>query len=100
MYHSDLLKSFITFSFYLADSLSYRSFTRIENEPSASSLQSCICLIDASLWEKINTSILAETASMGIEKGRMARIDSTVTETNIHPPTDSSLLCAPHFLSM
>jgi IS5 family transposase len=79
-------------SFYLADSLSYRSFTRIENEPSTSSLQSCVSLIDASLWEKINTLLLTQTTSMEIEKGRMVRIDSTVTETNIHPPTDSSLL--------
>lgn len=37
--------------------------------------------------------MLLEGASLeGIEKGRMVRIDSTVTETNIHAPTDSALL--------
>ena len=30
--------------------------------------------------------------SQGLEKGRKARIDSTVVETDIHPPTDSTLL--------
>jgi IS5 family transposase len=35
---------------------------------------------------------LADAAKQGIEKGRMVRIDSTVTETNIHPPADNTLL--------
>lgn len=79
-------------SFYLADSHSYRSFSRVENEPSSSSLQACISKLDDNTWEKINHLLLADAAQTGIEKGRMVRIDSTVTETNIHPPTDSSLL--------
>lgn len=79
-------------SFYLADSLSYRSFTRVEGEPSSSSLQSCISRLDDETWGKINRLLLAEAAQTGVEKGRMVRIDSTVTETNIHAPTDSSLL--------
>jgi IS5 family transposase len=35
---------------------------------------------------------LEEAASAGSEKGRKVRIDSTVSETNIHPPSDSWLL--------
>lgn len=84
--------SYDELSFYLADSLSYRSFARIEGSPSKSGLQSCISLIDAQTWEEINHLILADAAREGIEKGRMVRIDSTVTETHIHPPTDSALL--------
>ena len=84
--------SYDELSFYLADSLSYRSFARIDCSPSKSCLQSCISLIDAQTWEEINHLILAEAAREGIEKGRMVRIDSTVTETHIHPPTDSALL--------
>jgi IS5 family transposase len=79
-------------SFYLADSHSYRSFSRVENEPSSSNLQACISKLDNETWEKINHLLLADAAHTGVEKGRMVRIDSTVTETNIHPPTDSSLL--------
>jgi len=29
---------------------------------------------------------------MGLEKGRMIRMDSTVIETHIHEPSDSSLM--------
>ena len=60
--------------------------------PSKACLQSCISQIDAPTWEKINRILLTYSAEKGIEKGRMVRIDSTVTESNIHEPTDSSLL--------
>ena len=81
-------------SFYLQDSVSYSTFTRVDhpNGPSKTCLQSCISKIDAATWEVINRILLADSAAKGIEKGRMVRIDSTVTESNIHEPTDSSLL--------
>ena len=81
-------------SFYLEDSLSYCTFARVDylNGPSKTCLQSCISKIDAPTWESINRILLADSAAKGIEKGRMVRIDSTVTESNIHEPTDSSLL--------
>ena len=84
--------SYDELSFYLMDSLSYRSFARIESEPSKSSLQACIGRLDAQTWEAINHLLLADAAQQGIEKGRTVRVDSTVTETHIHAPTDSSLL--------
>jgi IS5 family transposase len=37
-------------------------------------------------------ALLGNAKESGIEKGTMLRIDSTVTETDIHAPTDSSLL--------
>ena len=81
-------------SFYLQDSVSYTTFARVEylNGPSKTCLQSCISKIDAPTWEAINRVLLADSAAKGIEKGRMVRIDSTVTESHIHPPTDSRLL--------
>lgn len=81
-------------SFYLQDSVSYSTFSRIDHldGPSKTCLQSCISKIDATTWEAINRILLTDSAAKGIEKGRMVRIDSTVTETNIHEPTDSSLL--------
>jgi IS5 family transposase len=80
-------------SFYIQDSITYNSFARIEAAtPSTTSLQACISKIDAPTWEAINRLLLADAVQQNIEKGRMVRIDSTVTETNIHPPTDSSLL--------
>jgi IS5 family transposase len=81
-------------SFYLQDSISYFTFSRLDNikGPSKTCLQSCISKVDAATWEAINKVLLADSAAKGIEKGRMVRIDSTVTETNIHEPTDSRLL--------
>jgi IS5 family transposase len=85
--------SYEELSFYLEDSLTYRSFSRIHKKtPSASSLQSVISAISAETWEKINRLLLKDVADAGIEKARTVRIDSTVTASNIHSPTDSSLL--------
>ena len=81
-------------SFYLQDSLSYSSFARVDSSKrySDSCLQSCISKLDAASWETINRLLLDDAATKGIEKGRMVRIDSTVTETHIQSPTDSNLL--------
>ena len=81
-------------SFYLQDSISYSSFARIDGQEglSATSLQSCIKRLDAGSWEEINRVLLLDSKIKGLEKGRMVRIDSTVTETNIHDPSDSSLI--------
>ena len=59
---------------------------------SASSLQASIKRIDADTWEHINRLLLLDSKEKGLEKGRVVRIDSTVTETNIHAPSDSQLI--------
>lgn len=85
--------SYEELSFLVMDSWTFSSFTRIFGQTtSASGLQSCIARIDADTWELMNRQLLAVAAEQGIEKGRVVRIDSTVTKTDIHPPTDSSLL--------
>lgn len=85
--------SYEELSFYLVDSISYRSFTRLScDDISPSALQANIVKITAPTWERINHILLGSAAKQKIEKGRTVRIDSTVTETNIHAPTDSSLL--------
>ena len=86
--------SYQELSFYLEDSVSYNNFARIEGQEglSSSSLQASIKRIDAGTWEQINRLLLLDTKNKGIEQGRMVRIDSTVTETNIHDPTDSQLI--------
>ena len=84
--------SYEELSFYINDSISYQSFVRTTINPTKSALQSNISLIDAGVWEAINRILLLDCNQTGIEKGRTVRIDSTVTESHIHPPTDSSLL--------
>ena len=80
-------------AFAIDDSASTKAFTRISGKaPSKSMLQSCISSIKPETWEKINREILRSAANQGLETGRMTRTDSTVMESNIHKPSDSSLL--------
>jgi IS5 family transposase len=81
-------------AFHLHDSKSFRAFAKMEmgQAPSDSTLQENIKAISGESWETINRTIIGYAESEGIEKGRTTRMDSTVVETNIHHPTDSTLL--------
>ena len=86
--------SYEELSFTLLDSLSCQTFARLTDGfvPKKSALQGAISQIQDQTWERINQALLNNAKESGIEKGTMLRIDSTVTETHIHEPTDSSLL--------
>jgi IS5 family transposase len=81
-------------AFHLEDSQSFRAFgkLRMGQYPSSSTLQENIKALSVESWETVHQAILGYAEIRGLEKGRTARIDSTVVETNIHPPTDSTLL--------
>jgi len=81
-------------AFHLEDSQSFRAFAkmRMGQDPSSSTLQENIKGLSAGSWETVQQAILRYAESQGLEKGRSARIDSTMVETNIHQPTDSTLL--------
>jgi IS5 family transposase len=81
-------------AFHLEDSDAFRSFARLEmgQYPSKSILQENIKAIREETWEAIHRDILDYAARERIEKGRMVRVDSTAVETDIHHPTDSTLL--------
>ncbi len=88
--------SYAVLAYHLADSRTYRAvcgFGIAETVPSGSTLQRDIKKIRAQTLEAINRILLASAAAKGIEKGRKVRIDCTVVQSNIHHPTDSSLLC-------
>lgn len=95
-----LIKQMNSFSyrllrFHLADSRTYRWFcglSIVDEIPSEKTLNRDIKKILPETLERINRIILCAAAEMGIEKGRKVRVDCTVTESNIHRPTDSSLL--------
>ena len=80
--------------FHLQDSQSFRAFAkmRMGQNPSASTLQENIKALSVESWMAVHEATLRYAESQGWEKGRKARIDSTVVETNIHRPTDSTLL--------
>jgi transposase, IS5 family len=81
-------------AFHLEDSDAFRTFARLEmgQYPSKSVLQENIKAIREETWEAIHNEILGYAREEKIETGRTVRVDSTAVETNIHHPTDSTLL--------
>jgi len=87
--------SYEELAFELAANLCYRAFCRLgdfERAPKASTLQSNLKRLSPETLEAINSAIVAQAKDRKIEDGRKIRTDCTTTETNIHPPTDSTLL--------
>jgi IS5 family transposase len=82
-------------AFHLVDSRSLRRFCLIgfaDKGFKKSVLNKNIKALSANTWEQINRQLLGQAAAENTEKAREVRIDCTVVETNIHAPTDSSLL--------
>ena len=82
-------------AFHLVDSQSIRRFCRIGIAAKGfkkSVLNKNIKALSERTWEAINLEVLGYAEENKIEKGRVARIDCTVVESNIHEPSDSSLL--------
>ncbi len=86
--------SYEQLAFNLVDSNSSRAFLMMEMDEkySASCLQDSISKISEQTWEKIGIVLVLDAKDQGIEDCRQVRVDSTVTDSNIHHPTDSSLL--------
>lgn len=87
--------SYDELSFHLADSNTYRWFCRIgfdQEAPQRSTLQKNIKKIQPQTWEAINRMVVLAASAKGIEKGIQVRTDCTVVESNIHAPTDATLL--------
>jgi len=87
--------SYEELAFHLADSRCYRAFCGFgidEKSPGKSALQDNIKKIGPQTLESVNRLVLLQAQEDGIEKGRTVRMDCTVVESNIHHPTDSSLL--------
>jgi IS5 family transposase len=81
--------------FHLMDSISLRAFCRIgiaDKGFKKSALAKNIKRISPATWEQINRMLVVHGKEQKVEKGRQARFDCTVMESNIHPPTDSTLL--------
>ncbi len=82
-------------AFHIIDSNSIRRFMRIgiaDKGFKKSVLNKNVKALSPQTWELINAQIVGYADDEKIEKGREVRIDCTVVESNIHEPTDSSLL--------
>ena len=81
-------------SFYVEDSFALRFFSRLNmgQYPSKTILQENIKSLSEEAWEAIHRELIDYAVREKIETGRKVRIDSTAVETDIHHPTDSTLL--------
>jgi IS5 family transposase len=87
--------SYEDLAFHLLDSICYRNFCRIgiaDKGFQKSALCANIKAISPETWESINHLLVAYGQNKNIETGKQSRIDCTVISSNIHEPTDSSLL--------
>ena len=87
--------SYPDLAFHMIDSQCIRRFCHIgiaDKGFKKSALNRNIKALAAETWQSINQDIIGYANDTKIEKGREVRIDCTVVESNIHPPTDSSLL--------
>jgi IS5 family transposase len=74
--------------------LVYRAFCRIDGErvPDAKTLIRLARLLDASVLKDLLARLVALGRERRVVRGRRLRVDTTVVETNIHYPTDATLL--------
>jgi IS5 family transposase len=82
-------------AFHIIDSQSIRRFCQIgiaDKGFKKSVLNKNIKALSDSTWQAVNQGLIDYAKDQKIEKGRKVRIDCTVVESNIHPPSDSSLL--------
>ncbi|MEK9137482.1 MAG: ISNCY family transposase, partial [Bacteroidota bacterium] len=79
---------------FVNDSLSLRQFCRIylETVPDDTVLIRWARLISNQTLKRLHEHLVREATRRKITRGRKLRIDTTVVETNIHYPTDSTLL--------
>ncbi len=76
-------------------SLVYRAFCRIDCErvPDAKTLIRLSHLLGADVLKKILARLVDLARERKVVRGWKLRVDTTVVESNVHYPTDSSLLC-------
>ncbi|HVY94312.1 MAG TPA: ISNCY family transposase [Bryobacteraceae bacterium] len=74
--------------------LAYRDFARIGlgKVPDAKTMARIGQALDGEVIAELHRRLVEIAREKGIVKGRKMRVDTTVVETNIHYPTDSSLL--------
>ena len=86
--------SFDTLEREVRANIVYRLFTHVdaENVPDAKTLARIERALGPEVFQKVHDRIVGIARDKKVVEGRKMRVDTTVTETNIHYPTDSSLL--------
>src|SRR5437016_13164317 len=78
----------------LRRNLVYRRFTHFDAEitPDFSTFSRTFALLTPQVTEQINQRVVSLAREQGVARGRKLRTDTSVVESNVHYPTDSSLL--------
>ena len=86
--------SYQELAFHLSDSASFQAFARLPANlcRQAHELRKASSRIQHATGATINQRGWAAAGQTEVERDEVSRIDSAVSEPNIHPPTDSSLL--------
>src|ERR1700730_10039396 len=74
--------------------LVYRMFTRIDagEVPDAKTILKIARALGPEVIEQLHRQVIEVAKRAGVTHGRRFRVDTTVVETNVHYPTDSTLL--------
>jgi transposase, IS5 family len=74
--------------------LVYRAFTRLDaaTVPDAKTILKIAGALGPEVIEQLHRQVVDVAKRAGVTRGRRFRIDTTVVETNVHYPTDSTLL--------
>jgi transposase, IS5 family len=86
--------SFDTLEREVKMNLAYRDFTRIGlgKVPDAKTMARIAQAVGGEVVAKLHERLVRLAEEKGVVRGRKMRVDTTVVETNIHYPTDSSML--------
>ena len=78
----------------IADGLTLRAFTRFgaARVPQYKAFHRASTLLTPATVQALNAVVVELALALGVEDARRVRIDTTVSETDIHFPTDSGLL--------
>ena len=78
----------------LRSNLVYRRFTHFDAEvtPDSTTFSRTFALLSPAVTEEIHQRVVRLACEQGVAQGRKIRTDTTVVESNVHYPTDSSLL--------
>jgi len=76
------------------DGFTLRSFTQFDSHlvPQHDAFNRAFNRITPATLEAVNQAVVRAAVNLGVEDGKRLRVDTTVVETNIHYPTDATLL--------
>jgi transposase, IS5 family len=76
------------------DGFTLRSFTQFDSHPVPmhDAFNRAFNRITTATMAAVNQTVVQAAVKLGVEDGKQLRVDTTVVETNIHYPTDATLL--------